>query len=99
MIEPETIWVKSKWKVEELEKQQIEFRLRSSTGDIVSGVGEIWARSRSRVDDLLDIQIVVEQPEGRWKVRQTLFPLSQTSADYIALHPDQKIARFQLVMP
>ena len=99
MSEPEPIWVKSKWKVEELDKQRIEFRLRLPTGDIVSGFGEIWARSRSRVDDLLHIEIVVEQPEGRWKRHQTLFPLSQTSADYIALQPDQSIARFQLLMP
>ena len=49
--------------------------------------------------DLLHIQIVAEQPEGRWKIHQTLFPLSQTSVDYIVLHPDQNVARFQLVMP
>jgi hypothetical protein len=50
--ESEQIWVKSKWTVEELDKQRIEFDLLLKDGGSASGVGEIWAMSRPPIDDL-----------------------------------------------
>jgi hypothetical protein len=98
--EPEPVWVKSKWKAEELDKQRIEFLLRLKPGrDIAFGFGEIWARSRPLVDDRVSIEIVIEQPEGDWKVHPTVFRISQRWSEYIALHPDQSVARFQILMP
>jgi len=99
MPEPEPVWVKSKWKAEELDKQRIESRLRVNPSlDVACGFGEIWAHPHPQMDDCVSIEIVVEQRVSRWRVRQTVFPLPQKLADCIALHPDQKIARFQLVM-
>jgi hypothetical protein len=98
MSEPEPNWIPSKWKAEELDKQRVEFRLVGESGT-VSGFGEFWARSRSLVDDLIHVQIVVEQQPEPHRIVQTLFPISEKSAGYIALHPDQSVARFQLLEP
>jgi hypothetical protein len=99
MSEPEPIWVKSNWRVEQLDKKLIEFRLPLKDGGLVYGIEELWAASRSPIDDLLSVQIVKKQPTGiGLETRQTVFLLSQRYVDRIERHPDQNTAQFQLMM-
>lgn len=99
MSEPETFWVKSKWTVEQLDGQTIEFQLRFPNGDTASGTEEIHVRARPHLDDRLRIVIVITEQVHLWMKRQIVFELAQKAADCIVLHPDQNVARFQLVMP
>ena len=50
--ESEQIWVESKWTVEELDKQRIEFDLLLKDGGSASGVGEIWGHYAAYEDEL-----------------------------------------------
>jgi hypothetical protein len=97
---PESIWVKSKWKVDELNDQTIEFRLPIDGGIGIScGKGKLQAWSRSRADDSLTVRIEVIQPTGRGpELLQIWFQLGQKCVDRIEPHPDQTVARFQLMM-
>src|SRR5215472_13993774 len=96
MSEPEPIWVKSKWKVEEINDQTVEFRLVLKSGGTASGFGKFWATSLPPIDDLLSIQIVVEELLAPSKVRQTVFQISQMAAGNIELNPNHDVARFRL---
>jgi len=97
MTEP--IWVKSKWKAEELDKQRVEFELLLENGESASGIGQFDVTARPQIDELLWIQIVAgEQLAGASKARQTVFQISQMSADNIELHPNQDIARFRSLL-
>ena len=97
---PESIWIKSKWTVDELNNQLIEFRLPIDRGGgIVYGTGKLQAWSRSRIDDSLTVRIETIQPTGRGpELLQIWFQLGQKCVDRIESHPDQTVARFQLMM-
>jgi hypothetical protein len=97
---PALIWVKSKWKVDELNKQLIDFRLPiDGGGGVVYGKGELQAWPRTLVDDLVTVRIEILQPTGRGlEMLQTWFQLGQMCVDRIEPHPDQTVARFQLMM-
>jgi hypothetical protein len=97
--EPEPFWVKSKWTVQQLDGQTIEFQLRFPNGDTASGNEPIYARARPLVDDRVHLEFVIEEQVHEWKKRLIVFQLAQKAADCIVLHPDQSIAHFQLVMP
>ena len=99
MPEPEPFWVKSKWRANQLNGQTIEFELRFPNGDKASGKDVIHARARPHVDDRIHIEIVITEQVHFWMKRQIVFELAQKAADCIVLHPDQNVARFQLVMP
>jgi hypothetical protein len=95
---PEPFWVKTKWTAEELDKQLIEFGLPLKGGGIAAGIAPIVARSRKLVDDLVSISIEIDEPTVLGTRRQILLLLSQKEADRIEEHPDQKIARFYLLL-
>ena len=75
MSEPKSIWVRSKWQADELDKQLIEFRLALKGGGVVSGIAPMNACSRKLVDDLISVSIEIDEPAGPWKQRQTIFLL------------------------
>ncbi len=96
MPEPEPTWVKTDWKVEQLDNQLIEFWLPLKDGGIACGIGPLQARVRS-TDNLLSIQISTVEPTGIGpEKRQVVLLLPQKAVDRIELHPNQEIARFRL---
>jgi hypothetical protein len=95
MLKP--VWVKCKWSAKDLDRQSIQFRLPIPNGS-VSCRGEIWA-SRREVDDRISVFVSTSEPTGRGReMLQTVFALPESYANAIALHPDQNLFRFQLMM-
>jgi hypothetical protein len=96
MMDPEPFWVISKWKAAELDGETIEFRLPLE-GGVAHGIGPIQARAREIVDHRVAITILVERPLSQWGRQILEFRLSQIDSDRIEEHPNQEIARFQLL--
>jgi hypothetical protein len=89
----EQIWVRSKWKCEELHAESVEFKIPVQDGE-AHGIGQF---------------VVAQNPEGLLSIdiRTTLrgdavvsdgtynFHLGQWAADRIERHPDPKMADFR----
>jgi hypothetical protein len=95
------IWVKSKWKREDLDENLIEFELRSKVrvGDqlglrVLSGVGRLRVRENIRGEIAVDI--FVDEATGPSSGVVTRIWLSQEAVDRIELNPNPKPAKFRL---
>lgn len=96
MTESEPIWVKSKWKADELENEAIEFRLPLKGNGIVYGFGILLARKR--LDDRISVQIELKHQSQGLVQHQTGLLLSESYVDQIEFHPKQDIAKFRLMV-
>jgi hypothetical protein len=95
-IETDQIWVKTKWRSAQLDKETIEFRILLDEIGIVDGIGYLSVQPGSDAD-LLSVQIVVEQPTGiGLDKRQTAIVLSKEYVEAIKPHPNQEVAHFRL---
>ena len=97
-IQNPPIWVKSKWKVEDLNEQLIEFRLKSKVPQgirVVDGVGLLRVRKNPRGEIAVDI--FIDQWEMPNKGVTTRIWLSQEAVDRIEPNPNQGPAKFRLL--
>jgi hypothetical protein len=85
------IWARSKWKVEELDGQLIEFDLKSPKRRLW-GVGKLSVRE-SREGEIA-VDIFIDEPN---KGISTRIWLAQDAVDRIELNPKPKPAKFRLV--
>ena len=94
MDTPEPILVTSKFTAEELNCQTVEFTARS--GDSSKQVkGAFMAESVG--SGQLEIHVAVNEPnKTTGTFTRMAFPVSQAMSDEIALHEDQKYARFKI---
>ena len=77
-----TMWVKSKWKKEELEGKSVEYRFPIVGGGFVTGVGKFLIRQNP--DGLLAIEIIEIRDGPHWSIKfQVRSPLSQVGVDSI----------------
>ena len=91
----ETIWVKSKWSLEELDRKTVEFRMPIRNGTI-QGIGEFWVRPNPQ--GMVAIDIVTDENGRNWAERvQTRYHLPQVAVERIERHPDSSVAPFRLV--
>jgi hypothetical protein len=95
------IWVKSKWKPDELDEKLIEFELRSKVcvGEqsgvrVLSGVGRLKVRENARREIAVDI--FVDESTGPYSGLLTRIWLSQEAVDRIELNPNPRPAKFRL---
>jgi hypothetical protein len=93
-MEPERIWVKSKWEPDDLDKQPVEFRLPIEKG-FVEGVGRFIVAQNP--EGLLSVQIEVDR-QGKDSAERivTYYYLPQEAVDKIVHHPDQDVAEYLL---
>jgi hypothetical protein len=78
----ETIWVKSKWKKDEIDHKRVEFRI-PARGGIAHGLAEFWVRQNP--DGLVAIDVVTDVQGRNWAERfQTRYHLPQAAVDRIA---------------
>jgi hypothetical protein len=96
------IWMKSEWKLEELNENLIEFELRSKVrvGErlgvrVLSGVGKLKVRENARGEIAVDI-FVDEHPTAYEGILTRIW-LSQEAVDKIELNPKPKPAKFRLL--
>ena len=92
------IWVKSKWKAEELDEQYIEFVLRSKVPEgirVLEGVGRLSVRENDRGEIAVDI--FTHREERANEAISTRIWLSQEAVDRIELHPKPERAKFRLL--
>src|SRR5689334_17169488 len=88
-------WTRSKYTRDELDKQSVEFELKSKNVR-VSGIGEFWVAQNP--EKRLAIDIVIYEPGAHWsEIRQTQFHLQQVHVDRIEINPDQTKAKFRLL--
>ncbi len=89
----EKIWIQSKWKLEDLHTESIEFKLPVQDGE-VTGVGQLVVVSNP--DGLLSINIRTNlKGEGDRKDGMHDFHLNQWAADRIELHPEKEKAMYR----
>jgi hypothetical protein len=87
------IWVKSKWKSEELDGQFISFRLRSPN-QTIEGVGRIGARQNPRGEISVNI-FVDEHPTPNEGILTRIW-LHQDAVDKIELNVESEPIKFSL---
>lgn len=91
---PKTIWTKSKWTLDQLDRKSVEFKIPTERG-IISGTGEFWVRRNP--EKLLAIEVSVTLAKS-WAERiQYRFQIPQAGVDRIEAHPDQSTANFRLM--
>ena len=93
-IQSPPIWVKSKWKAEELNGNLIEFRL-DSPKRLLGGVGELKVRQNKLGEIAVDI-FVTEHPNPFEGIVTRIW-LAQDAVDRIELNPNPKPAKFRLL--
>lgn len=90
----DTIWTKSKWRLEDLDHKTVEYRIPIRAG-IAHGVGEFWVNRNS--NGMLAIDLVTDEQTWNGAARvQTRYHLPQIGVDRIERHPDSSIASFNL---
>lgn len=90
----DSIWTKSNWTKEQLDRKAVEFRVQTERG-IEHGIGELWVRQNP--DGLLAIEVVTDVPGRDWAERiQTKYFPTQAGVLRIERHPDQTVAAFRL---
>jgi hypothetical protein len=96
------IWVKTKWKPEELDENLIEFELKSkvSVGEclgvrVLSGVGRLRVRENARGEIAVDI--FVDEATNQHSGVLTRIWLSQEAVDRIEFNPSPQPAKFRLL--
>ena len=85
------IWVKSKWKAEELNGSLIEFRI-DSPKRLLGGVGELKVRENALGE--ISVDIFIDEPK---KGISTRIWLAQDAVDRIELNPKLTPAKFRLL--
>jgi hypothetical protein len=85
------VWVKSKWKAEELNGNFIEFRL-DSPKRLLWGVGKLAVHENARGE--ISVDIFIDEPR---KGISTRVWLAQDAVDRIELNPKSKTAKFRLL--
>jgi hypothetical protein len=93
-IESPPIWVKSKWKREELDGKLVEFKL-TAPGRELSGVGHFQVLENTRGEIAIDI-FIDEHPSPYEGVLTRIW-LAQDAVDKIELNPKPEPAPFRLV--
>jgi hypothetical protein len=88
------VWIKSKWKPEELNGKLVEFNLRSPNYRI-EGVGEFLVRRNGRGEIAIDI--CVRKWQGPHEIAVIRYYLFQKTADKIERNPNPEIAPFRLL--
>ncbi len=88
------VWVKSKWQVQELDGQLVEFDLNSPQRRL-SGVGKLAVRENR--DGEMAIDIFIDEPQRDGSITCTRIWLAQNAVDKIELNPNPKPAKFRLV--
>ena len=92
-IQSPPIWVKSKWRWDELNDQSIAFDLTTQNGRL-SGIGRLKARPDDY--DRLAVDIFSNGPMTNNTASIVRIWLGQDAVDRIEEHPTQAIARFHL---
>jgi hypothetical protein len=87
------IWVKSKWKAEELDGKLVEFKLKAPTF-WVEGVGKFLVRKNPKGEIAIDICVFKHQ--GPHQIAETRYYLFQATADKIEVNPNSEVAPFRL---
>ncbi len=87
-------WVRSKWKLEELDGKLVEFKL-TAPKLWVEGLGKFLVRKNLRGE--LSIEICVLKSPNPNEIVETRYWLGQQAADKIELNPNPKLAEFRLL--
>jgi hypothetical protein len=90
-----TVWVKSKWTMEQLSGKTVEFAL-TVPGRRDDGTGKFLVRKNPA--DELAIDICAIASATRYEMVEIRYHLYQAAADKIELHPNPKVAQFRLLM-
>jgi hypothetical protein len=87
-------WTNSRWSVDELTFQRVEFRIFSD-GKVLHGVGQFLALQNPEGQIALEIlsDAAGSTPQERL---QTRFSVPKAAVDRIEHHPDPSVALFQL---
>jgi hypothetical protein len=88
------IWIKSKWKWQELNEQSIQFELGTPTGKL-TGLGRLMARPDNY--DRITVDIFCVGPTYANSAPMIRIWLSEDAVNKIQDHPDPNLARFVLV--
>lgn len=97
--EPEPIWVKTHWRIDQLDKKIVEFRVPLNEGGFLQGIGELVVGSKDP-DDLLSVQIVTDQASGvGLETLPTVIGLSEKYVSLLEPHQNRQLAQFRLVLP
>lgn len=89
------IWITSKWKLEELQAESVEFKLPVQDGE-VTGVGQFVVTDNSEGQLSINIRTNLKG-EGTRKDGMHDFHLNQWAADRIERHSDRTTATFKCV--
>ena len=87
------IWTKSKWTLEQLDGQKVEFQFPTHRGTI-HDTGKFLVRRNP--EGLLAVDIVIEVAMGIGKWAQYRLRVLPSGVRRIEKHRDQSIARFRL---
>ena len=85
------VWVKTKWKSEELDKNTVEFKL-TALNHYVKGAA--CSGYPAEIKGEWDYSIIVVKHETPYKITEYIYHLYQPSADKIQVNPDPKKADF-----
>jgi hypothetical protein len=88
------VWIKSKWKAQELDGKLVEFKL-TAPKFWVEGVGKFLVRENPKGEIAIDI--CVFKHEGPHQIAETRYYLFQQTADKIEINPKPEIAPFRLL--
>lgn len=92
-IQTPPIWVKSRWKWEELNDQTIDYYLTESFG-VLHGIGRLKARPNP--NGLITVDIVACSNPTAKTAHAVRVWLGEAAVNKIELHPDQTKAKFLL---
>jgi uncharacterized protein (DUF1778 family) len=94
VAQAKTIWVKSKWSMEELDNQNVEFRLTAPRLQ-VTGLGKFLVRRNPRGELAINICAITEAT--RHQITEARYYIGQAAADKIERHPNANVAAFRLL--
>lgn len=89
-----TIWVKSKWSMEDLDDQKVVFRLTAPRLE-VKGVGKFLVRRNPRGELAINICVITEATPHQ--ITEVRYYIGQAAADKIERHPEPSVAAFRLL--
>ncbi|MSU20693.1 MAG: hypothetical protein EXS30_04790 [Pedosphaera sp.] len=89
----ELIWIRSKWKLEDIHSESVEFKLPVQDGE-AHGVGQFVASRNPEGLLSIDIRTILrgDNPNERGTFN---FHVSQWAADRIERHPNSAVAKFR----
>ena len=91
-------WVTSKWKEDDLDKATLEFRLPISTGGFSPPTKGQFVKVKPNLKGELSLTVSYLIFSSADVCVENRFPVPQPWADRIEYHPDQSVARFQMML-